>query len=75
MHELNVNRRDENKKQIGQSVKPEGERLIRKKRYLGYIKVNQGAEATDTGKEDVGGVFLSLKNGEKRQKGKDKKTG
>ena len=75
MHKLDINRYDENKKQIGQPVKPESNGLIRQERYQGNININQGAEETYAGKKDVGGIFLPPKNGEETQEGKDNKSG
>ena len=70
MHKLDINRYDKNKKQIGQPVKPESNRLISQERYQCNIKINQSTEETYAGKEDVGGAFLSTKNGKETQEEK-----
>jgi hypothetical protein len=75
MNEADIHRYDEDEKEVGQTVQPEGQILIIEECHQGDIKVNQGAQEAHAGEIDVGRVFLAPEQGEESERREYQETG
>jgi hypothetical protein len=75
MDKADIHRYDEDEKEVGQTVQPEGKLLIIEECHQGDIKVNQGAQETHAGEIDVGGFFLTPEQGEESERREYQETG